>query len=91
MSNTSKDEGVITALLERFEKQRLPRAIAIKERVYTGEKISQADIDYLKLVFQDTKQIQPLVSKYPVYEQLVAQAFHLYREITEKALQNEQT
>ncbi|PUB72133.1 MAG: hypothetical protein DBP03_18395 [gamma proteobacterium symbiont of Ctena orbiculata] len=91
MSNSAKDEGVIAALLERFEKQRLPRAIALKDKVDAGEKLSQVDIDYLKLVFQDANKVQLLVSKYPEYEQLVAQAFHLYHQITEKALQNEQT
>jgi hypothetical protein len=50
MSNTTKDEGIIAALLERFEMQRLPRTIALN-----------------------------------------AQAFHLYHQITEKALQNEQS
>ncbi|MES9945030.1 MAG: hypothetical protein ABW080_08755 [Candidatus Thiodiazotropha sp.] len=90
MPNTTNDEGVIATLLDRFEKQRLPRAIAIKNRVDAGERLSQADIDHLKLVFQDANQIQPLVAKNPEYEQLVAQAFHLYHEITDKALKNEQ-
>ncbi|MEW7989776.1 MAG: hypothetical protein AB2728_18655 [Candidatus Thiodiazotropha sp.] len=90
MPDTTKDEGIIAALLERFEKQRLPRTIALKDRVDAGEKLSQVDIDYLKLVFEDANQIKPLVAKHPEYEQLVAQAFHLYRQITEKALQNEQ-
>jgi hypothetical protein len=89
MSNSTKDTGVITTLLERFEKQRLPRALALKSQVDAGQRLSQADIDFLKLVFQDAKEIQPLVSRYPEYEPLVAQVIHLYHEITEKALANE--
>jgi hypothetical protein len=90
MTNTTADSGVIVTLLERFEKQRLPRALALKEQVDSGERLSQVDIDFLKMVFEDAKQIQPLLSRHPEYEQLVAQAIHLYHEITEKALKNEQ-
>jgi hypothetical protein len=61
----------------------------LKSQVDAGERLSQVDIDFLKLVFQDAKEIQPLISQYPEYQQLVAQAINLYREITKKALENE--
>jgi N-acetylglutamate synthase-like GNAT family acetyltransferase len=91
MSNISKDTGTIFALLERFETQRLPRALALKEKVSQGERLGDTDIDYLKQIFTDAQQIKPLLDRYPEYESLVSRAIQLYKEITDKALENEQT
>ncbi|MCU7806432.1 MAG: hypothetical protein KZQ73_00965 [Candidatus Thiodiazotropha sp. (ex Semelilucina semeliformis)] len=89
MTDSNKDDGVITALLERFEKIRYPRALALKEQVDRGEKLSNSDIAFLERVISDAKEIQPLAIKHPEYQPLIAQAIHLYQEITKKALENE--
>lgn len=90
MTEPSKDEGVIAVLLERFEKQRLPRALRLKEKVDGGEKLSAEDLAFLKDVLRDAGHVKPLVDKHPEYQDLVAKALHLYHEITEQALKNEQ-
>lgn len=90
MSDSSKDDGVIAALLERFQNIRLPRALDIKARVDGGEKLHENDIAFLNRVLEDAKQIQPLLDRHPEYEELVARATHLYNDITKKALENEQ-
>ena len=90
MSDKSKDTGTIFALLERFETQRLPRALALKEKVSQGERLGDTDIVYLKQIFTDAQQIKPLLDRHPEYESLVSRAIHLYKEITDKALENEQ-
>ncbi len=51
MSKKSSDAGVISVLLERFNNQRLPRALALKEKVDQGETLSDADLAYLKKIF----------------------------------------
>ena len=89
MIDQSKDDGVIVALLERFEKQRLPRARQLKEKVDLGEKLSDLDIAFLEEVFSDANRSMPLADKHPELQNLVANAIRLYREITEKALDNE--
>jgi hypothetical protein len=85
------EEGVIAALMERFEQWRLPRALDIKAKVDRGEKLDQYDIDFLEEVMQDAKAIKPHVDKRPDYQSLYARVVDLYGQITEKALENERS
>ncbi len=90
MSDPKEDLGVIQALVERFEKHRLPWALDLKARVDAGERLSDFDMTTLEEVFATAKRIEPLIKRHPEYNELVARAIHLYKEITERALQNEQ-
>lgn len=89
MSDTSHDAGVILALVERFNRQRLPRALELKARVDAGETLNDFDMHFLEEVFADARRIQPYAERHPEYLELVAKATHLYREILDKALENE--
>ncbi len=89
--NTSKDEGVIAVLVERFNKVRLPRILRLKKRVDSGEKLSDMDMNFLQEVFKDANNILPLGDRHPEYQNLMAKVIGLYHEITEQALKNEQS
>ena len=89
MTNSSDDTGVILALMKRFEEQRLPEALAIKKRVDQGELLSEHDIAFLEQVFADAKHVAPLLDRHPEYQPLASRVISLYREITDKALENE--
>lgn len=89
MSDTKYDEGVIMALLERFNKQRLPKAIELKDRVDAGATLSNLDIRFLQDVMADAQKLAPLLERHPEYHDLVGRGAQLYRQITEKALENE--
>jgi hypothetical protein len=89
MTESSKDTGVILALVERFTKQRLPRAIALKEKVEKGECLSKRDIAFLDEVFKDANRNMPLIDKHPEWQTLAVRAISLYKEITTRALENE--
>jgi hypothetical protein len=83
--------GVTLALLERFQTQRLPRALALKERIDRGGLLDEFDIAFLETVFRESASIRTLISKHPEYEPLAAKVIHLYHEITAKALENQKT
>ena len=89
MTENSKDEGVITVLLQRLEQQRLPRLLDLKEKVGNGEQLNDFDIEYLSEVLADAEKVGPLVERHPEYADLVTKMVSLYKEITEKALENE--
>jgi predicted transcriptional regulator len=90
MAEIDKDLGVIMALLERFDKYRLPAALKLKEKVDGGGLLDKRDMEFLERVEADAKKIEPLVDRHPEYGELVKRATNLFREITAKALENEQ-
>ena len=84
-----KQAGISKVLIERFEKDRLPRLLKIKERVDQGRTLDQTDLAFLERVITDAKENQYLVDSIPHCRDLFARIVHLYRDITKKALDNE--
>ena len=82
---------MVAVLIQRFEGERLPRALDLKEKVDRGETLNDNDIAFLEQVFEDANTLKPLLDRHDEYHKLVAQAINLYKEITEKALANEKS
>lgn len=89
MSNPTQDAGVIQTLFDRLNSQRLPMALALKDKVDQGGTLSEYDIVKLEEVFTDAQTIQPLVDRHPEYQDLVGRVLHLYKDILDKAMENE--
>lgn len=85
-----QDLGVMTAVLERLETQRIPRALDLKTKVGNGETLAELDIQFLEEVFADARELMPLIERHPEAEPLAAKMLHLYHEITARALKNEE-
>ncbi len=86
----SKDEMVLEALLERFEKQRLPRLLDIDAKLEQGNKLDDYDLQFLEKVFSDTQENEHyLQAADEDLKQLFMNVLKLYHSITQKALKNE--
>jgi hypothetical protein len=89
MDQSKKDAGTIAALMVRFKESRLPRAQRMLVRVNSGEKLRDSDIEFLKRVYKDSRNTQPLIKRHPEYHALIAGFLDLYTEIITKGLENE--
>jgi len=89
MSNVSKELGVIAVLAKRLVEHRLPKSLALKERVDKGEVLNELDFAFLEQVVTDAKTIGPLMLKDPRVLEVAGRMLQLYDEITAKALANE--
>jgi hypothetical protein len=81
--------GIMAMLVERFEGQHLGRLLELKSTVEGGGRLGEYDSSYLASVFFEAMQSKLLVDKHPEYHDLYTRAVRLYRDITERALENE--
>jgi hypothetical protein len=89
MSGVSKQSGTIAVLAKRMVEERLPKALALKERVDRGEVLSDLDLNFLEQVLADATTIRPLMKEDPRVLEVAGRMLELYREISERALANE--
>jgi hypothetical protein len=90
VSEISKQTGVIAVLAKRMVEERLPKALALKERVDKGDVLNELDLNFLEQVVKDATAVKPLMRDDPRVLEVAGRMMELYREITEKALANEQ-
>jgi hypothetical protein len=76
-------------LAKRMVEERLPKAVAMKERVDKGGLLNDLDLAFLEQIVNDAGQLRPLMEKDPRVKEIAGQMLQLYRGITEKALENE--
>lgn len=89
MSEVSKEIGVLAVLAKRMVEERLPKALALKERVDRGEVLNELDVAFLKQVIADAGAIRPMMQENPRVLEVAGRMVSLYKEITDKALENE--
>ncbi len=89
MAQVSKDLGVIAVLAKRMVEERLPKALALKERVDRGEVLNELDLAFLEQVVVDANTVKPMMREYPQVLEIAGRMLQLYKEITDRALENE--
>ena len=89
MEESSGELGAIYALIERFEKQRLPRLLELKKRVDEGGVLSEEDIQFMDQAMLDAQRSKRLIDRHPEWHEYCCEVIHLFGEIAEKALDNE--
>ena len=89
MAYPLENEGVLTVVLERFQKHRLPRIMQIKCLVDDGCILNQFELNFLSKVLSDTQQYAHFTSTHKEFQSLFCRVTSLYDEITRKALDNE--
>lgn len=89
MNDSVSDTGLIEVLLERLEKQRLPRLFDLEKKVDAGESLLDVDLDFLESSLVDARRMMPLIDRHPEYQKLAAQVMELYKQIIDKAMQVE--
>ena len=65
LSDSSKDAGEIQILVDRLEKQKLPRVLSMKEKVDAGQVLDEYDIGFLEQAFRDANTVMPLIDGHP--------------------------
>jgi len=83
------DLGTMKTLLDRLNRQRLPLALALKEKVEHGERLSDLELGYLQQVFEEAEHARSLFLRHPEVHPLLVKLVRLYGGIVEKALENE--
>jgi len=91
VAQASKELGVKAVLAKRMVEERLPKALALKERIDRGELLNGLDLNFLEQVVKDANEAIPMVKDDPRVMEVAARMLQLYKEITTKALENEQT
>ena len=90
MAEVSKQSGVIAVLAKRMVEERLPKALALKERIDRGDVLNELDLQFLEQVVSDANTVKPLMRDDPRVLEVAGRMLELYKEITVKALANEQ-
>jgi len=84
-----KHAGIIQALVAEFEKHRLPILLKLKDKVDSGKSISDGEIKFLDKVIKDASRTMHMTVSDPELHKFCLHVVHLYREISLKALENE--
>ena len=89
MKESTMDAGLIEVILERLEKQRLPRLLEIKKKVDGGHLLDDFDVDFLEMSMEDARSFIPVIDRHPEYQSLAVKVMDLYKTISEMALELE--
>lgn len=91
MNKEAAEIGVLTAIVERLSSHRLPKLLAMKEKLDKGNPLNDQELDFLKKTVSDSGQVMSMIDKHPQYQELATKVITLYKEIVDKALEVEKS
>ncbi len=89
MDQIPYDAAVIKMMMEQMVRKGIPRALKIKDKVTRGELLNEFDLAFLGDVSTDLANIKPIADRNPEYQSVVLRMVQLFKEIADKALENE--
>ena len=89
MEQKDKDALIIAAALKRLNQFRLPRALALKKKVDSGEVLSDIDLNFLRRALEDARQMNPILERNPEYLELRDKGLALCEQILKKNEENQ--
>lgn len=90
MHRQTDDNGLLTVLMERYEKQRLPRILAMQAKVARGEPLVSFDIQYLQEVAASVNELRPFLNRHPECNTLATHLVNLCADVAQKGVSIEQ-
>ena len=91
MTQSKDDEtGLLTVLVKRTTEVRLPRAEELKAKVDAGGLLNDRDLAFLEEVMADARSLSTLWERHPEYREIGLRMLDLYKEISARALRNQQ-
>ena len=83
------DSSLLTVILVDFEREKVPRALSLLDKVNDGDLIDDFDIFFLEQIFSEAQSLMPLFDRHPEFQTVGAQILALCEEITHQAFENE--
>jgi hypothetical protein len=90
MATIINDNALVHVLSKKLVKYQLPRLLFINKEMELGNKLNRFDLPFLKQNFKDDRSLSALVERHPEWQPVISKIVTLYRDITIKALENEQ-
>lgn len=81
--------GVFHSLMLEFEQHRLPRLLRLKDKVDSGVAINDVDFEFLCKQIKYACTTKHLTVNYPELEEFCLRMGHLYKELCDRAVENE--
>ena len=89
MTNADDDTGALMAIVQNWDTQTRPRLEKIKASVDSGGPIAEVDLEFLEQIHAQSGRNEALFDRNPEYKRLLAMAVRFYKEIIDRALENE--
>ena len=89
MNSSEQEIGIIGVFIKHLEVDAIPRALAIKKIIDNGGSLNQLDLLFFEEEISYAHSIMHLIEKHQAYQNIVTKIIHLYHEVTEQSLKNE--